>query len=153
MMVKKCICSSCVVISKGKTLLLLHKKLGVWLYPGGHVDPGEIPLEAAIRETREETGYRVKIIGKKKLGRIPYSLATEQPDPLSILYEHVPYRDGKHMHFDMIYLAAPVGKRGKVSEYESTKLRWVSEKELDSINTYPNVRSVLKYAFKAYSKR
>ena len=37
-------------------LLLVHRRLGIWLQPGGHVDPGETPWEAARRETVEETG-------------------------------------------------------------------------------------------------
>ena len=37
-------------------LLIKHKKLGIWLPPGGHVDPGEEPIDAARREAREEIG-------------------------------------------------------------------------------------------------
>jgi len=45
-------------IEEGDKLLLIHKKrgLGAGLYnaPGGRIDPGETPLQAAIRETEEE---------------------------------------------------------------------------------------------------
>lgn len=41
-------------------LLLIHKKTGLGAgkinAPGGRIDPGELPIEAAIRETTEETG-------------------------------------------------------------------------------------------------
>jgi 8-oxo-dGTP pyrophosphatase MutT (NUDIX family) len=36
----------------------------VWVIPGGGIETGETPEEAAIRETREESGYEVKIIRK-----------------------------------------------------------------------------------------
>jgi 8-oxo-dGTP diphosphatase len=34
----------------------------VWNYPGGGIEPGESPEEACIREVREETGYKIRII-------------------------------------------------------------------------------------------
>ena len=40
-------------------LLILHRKLGLWLQPGGHFDPAdEGAFAAACREVVEETGIR-----------------------------------------------------------------------------------------------
>lgn len=47
---------SAIVVGERGVVLLKHKHLGLWLQPGGHVDPGESPWEAALREAREETG-------------------------------------------------------------------------------------------------
>lgn len=49
--------ASAVVIGPRGVLLHHHKRLGMWLQPGGHVDPGETPEQAALRETLEETGF------------------------------------------------------------------------------------------------
>jgi len=50
--------ASAFVVNPDHTMLLLihHRKLRSWLQPGGHVDPGEDVLAAAIREVEEETG-------------------------------------------------------------------------------------------------
>lgn len=38
-------------------LLILHRKLGLWLQPGGHVEPADVDLlSAARREVHEEVG-------------------------------------------------------------------------------------------------
>jgi 8-oxo-dGTP pyrophosphatase MutT (NUDIX family) len=50
--------SAIVVDDRGRVLLHRHKRLGLWLQPGGHVDPGETAAEGAVRETLEETGVR-----------------------------------------------------------------------------------------------
>ncbi len=40
---------------EGKVLVLRHKN-GNWVFPKGHIDPGENHLQAAIREVEEEGG-------------------------------------------------------------------------------------------------
>jgi len=51
--------ASAVVVGRRGTVLHRHRRLGLWLQPGGHIDPGERPAEAAVRECREETGLEV----------------------------------------------------------------------------------------------
>lgn len=42
-----------------RLLLIFHKKLGLWLQPGGHFEKSDTGfLEAAMREVQEETGVR-----------------------------------------------------------------------------------------------
>ena len=54
---------SAIVIGPRGVVLLKHKRLGFWLQPGGHLDAGEAPWEAALREAREETGLEVRFAG------------------------------------------------------------------------------------------
>jgi 8-oxo-dGTP pyrophosphatase MutT (NUDIX family) len=57
---KICLTAAGCLIHDGKILLVKHKKLGFWLNPGGHLEPNELPHQAAEREFFEETGIRVK---------------------------------------------------------------------------------------------
>jgi len=52
--------ASAVVAGPRGVVLHLHKRLGLWLQPGGHIEPGETPAEGALREAREETGLAVR---------------------------------------------------------------------------------------------
>ena len=45
----------------GRLLMARHRQGGVWLLPGGAIEPGETPEQAAIREAREETGLTVRL--------------------------------------------------------------------------------------------
>lgn len=59
---KLCYTAGGMLINEGKVLLIKHKKLGIWLNPGGHIDEGELPHQAAEREFFEETGVKVRAI-------------------------------------------------------------------------------------------
>jgi len=52
--------ASAVVVGTRGTVLHLHKRLGRWMQPGGHIDAGESPPRAARREAIEELGLDVE---------------------------------------------------------------------------------------------
>jgi 8-oxo-dGTP pyrophosphatase MutT (NUDIX family) len=90
------------VVRDGKILLHWHAKLGRWLPPGGHIEPNELPDEAASREVLEETGVQITLLGEslnpiERPGQ-PRQLAR----PLGIqLADIAP----GHQHIDLVYLA------------------------------------------------
>jgi ADP-ribose pyrophosphatase YjhB (NUDIX family) len=58
--------AGCLVIDAGRVLLLRRgnePRIGTWTFPGGYVDLGETPAQAALRETFEEVGMRVTADG------------------------------------------------------------------------------------------
>ena len=52
-----------VVVFDDKAEVLLQKRrdFRIWGLPGGHIEPGESWEEAGVRETFEETGYRIEV--------------------------------------------------------------------------------------------
>jgi 8-oxo-dGTP pyrophosphatase MutT (NUDIX family) len=52
--------ASGIVVGDRGTVLHRHKRLGIWMQPGGHIDAGETPDVAAQREAVEELGLAVE---------------------------------------------------------------------------------------------
>lgn len=101
--------SAIVLDDDGRILLHRHKRLGIWLQPGGHVDPGETVAQGAIRETREETG-----------------LDADHP-PSGPRIAHVDVHQGPrgHVHLDVRYLLRADGRAGFAPhEGESPHVAW-----------------------------
>lgn len=136
------------MIKGGKVLLLWHEKLGIWLYPGGHTEENETPYQTAIRETKEETGMRIKIVNTDGGELMKSKEASELQRPFKILLEDVPYKTGHHVHFDMVYLGRPANKREEenLGKGESKRFKWFAKSEIEDLNTFENVKWVLNKA-------
>ncbi len=50
----------------GRVLILRHRR-GEWIFPKGHIDPGETPLQAALREVEEEAGVRAACLDPEQV--------------------------------------------------------------------------------------
>jgi 8-oxo-dGTP pyrophosphatase MutT (NUDIX family) len=94
------------VVNDGATLLHEHEKLGMWLPPGGHIDRAETPHEAALRETREETGLDVDLVAPQE--DIDSETARSIPKPQHFLLEDINVFDGEvgHQHIDFVFYGA-----------------------------------------------
>ncbi|WP_324839396.1 NUDIX domain-containing protein [Streptomyces sp. CB01373] len=55
----------------GQMLLVAHRKAGLWLPAGGHVEPGEDPWAAVVRECREELG--IEAVASRSSASVPSS--------------------------------------------------------------------------------
>jgi 8-oxo-dGTP pyrophosphatase MutT (NUDIX family) len=58
-------CSAAVAVfdDLGRLLLVKLADTGTWSFPGGAIDPDELPADAAVRECYEETGLLVRLTG------------------------------------------------------------------------------------------
>ncbi|HEU4841588.1 MAG TPA: NUDIX domain-containing protein [Ilumatobacteraceae bacterium] len=62
---------SAFIVGPRGIVLLRHRRLGIWVQPGGHIDPGETPWDAARREAAEETGLPVRHLdGQPELAHV-----------------------------------------------------------------------------------
>lgn len=92
------------VVDDGALLLHWHRKLGIWLPPGGHIDPNEDPVQAVLREVREETGIIGEIV--PHLPAWDFRNVTQLPPPLSVIVADVG-GEPPHQHIDLAYIVRP----------------------------------------------
>jgi ADP-ribose pyrophosphatase YjhB (NUDIX family) len=60
------VAAGALVTVEGRLILLrraIEPRYGMWVFPGGYVDRGEHPEQAAVREAREEAGIEVAVRG------------------------------------------------------------------------------------------
>lgn len=123
------------VVESDRTLLLLHRKLGKWFPPGGHIDPHELPDVAALREVREETGLEVELLARAQaLGTV-----VMLPQPYCILLEDIA---PGHQHIDLIYFARVRGGALAPAEREARAARWFGWDELGAPEIAEDIREL-----------
>ncbi len=122
------------VVWNGSVLLHRHRKLGMWLPPGGHIEKDELPDDAAVREVREETGVEVDLMGEMREDiRDPVQLHR----PAGVQLEHI---GPGHDHIDLIYFARPTGPTSIKAEFEEDKVGWYAPEDWDDMGVNAEVR-------------
>lgn len=134
------------VVHGRSTLLLLHRKMDMWLPPGGHVEPNELPTETAVREVREETGLTVELVGPL---RPSFAGVVGMVAPMGMQLEDI--IPGGHQHIDCVYLSrvAPGSDVTPRINRESKRLGWYSPADLAGLGVNEEVRSWLRMAYGA----
>jgi 8-oxo-dGTP pyrophosphatase MutT (NUDIX family) len=104
------------IVDRASQRLLLHhhRRLDRWLAMGGHLEGGESPAEAALREGREESGLA--------------DLQLVSPDIFDVDKHVIPACEDEpeHFHFDVRYLATTRAPEAiTMDAAESKELQWV----------------------------
>ena len=114
------ITASGLVIHNDKVLLIFHPFIKRWFQPGGHIDDGESPIDAAIREVYEETGFVC----------VPDSKDFE---PIDIDIHEIPANPKKgedtHLHIDLLYCLRVSSQEQST---EDLACAWISFDQIES---------------------
>ncbi len=121
-----------VVVDCGKLLIILMNTLNgrkVWTFPKGHLEKNETPQNAAIREVREETGYKCHI--KEKIFEAHYSFFKNG------------FKVDKTVDW---FMMGKTGEQGIVeTPDEISDLKWLSINEAEKILTYPSDLKIISF--------
>jgi 8-oxo-dGTP pyrophosphatase MutT (NUDIX family) len=122
--------SAGVVLVKDGEYLLLHYEAGHWDFPKGHLEKGETPEQAALRELNEETGITDAEILSGFAERIHYFFKKE----------------GKTVSKEVVFFVAKT-KTSKVKlSFEHKGFAWLPFKEAVEKLTYDNAKDILRKA-------
>ena len=120
-----------IVIGPRGVVLLEHRRLGIWLQPGGHIDPGETPWDASLRESREETGLDARFAGPLDDLGVP-----------ELIHGDVHAGGRGHTHLDLRYLIDGGDADPAPPEGESQQIDWFTwEAAIDRAD--PGLRGIL----------
>ncbi|MFC9428361.1 NUDIX hydrolase [Streptomyces sp. NPDC056987] len=118
-----------VVDDTGRVLLQRRVDNGMWALPGGAMHIGESLPDCVVRETREETGIDIEVIGIVGTYTNPHHVFA--------------YDDGEvRQEFSVCFLGRPVSGRLATSE-ESTDVRWVKSEDVDALPMVSSIRKRL----------
>jgi 8-oxo-dGTP pyrophosphatase MutT (NUDIX family) len=145
-----------VVIEQSHILLVHHRRIGAWLPPGGHIEEHELPHETAVRETKEETGIDICLVGADCIQ--PFPIDNENafflPTPLCIHAVKAHERKVDYYHIDLAYLCCPIvsaDDKGAslpkiIADKEVYEARWVDLQNLSKLPLAKNVVEIVALA-------
>ncbi|MFH1694673.1 MAG: NUDIX domain-containing protein [Patescibacteria group bacterium] len=115
-----------------QVFIVHHKKAGLWLSPGGHIDSGENPLNTLKREIREELGVKINPGENTK----PFFLST-------VKIGNKPEQSGCDKHYDIWFLIETDGNDFAVDPREFLETKWVTLDEARELITDPSTLEAL----------
>jgi 8-oxo-dGTP pyrophosphatase MutT (NUDIX family) len=121
------------VVNPGRTrvLMVLHRKLGRWLNPGGHADGDPDLPEVGLREAREESGLTsVRLLSRSILDFDRHWIPGRAEAP-------------GHFHYDLRFLCEADDREPLSISEESTDLAWVDRSAVLGRNPCESMRRML----------
>jgi 8-oxo-dGTP pyrophosphatase MutT (NUDIX family) len=115
------------VVHDGHVALHWHRKIGKWLPAGGHIEEGEDPVEAVLREVREEFDIDAAILPTAQ--RVDYQGGgpSQIETPVAILeYEPEP----GHFHIDLVYFLRALSGYPGLSHDPDNPIHWLDAADL-----------------------
>ena len=129
---------------QGRLLLHRHAKLRRWLPCGGHIEPNELPDDAAVREVLEEAGVQVRLTGEKTLSVAGDGLPVQLVRPRGVQLEVI---SPGHEHIDLIYFAVPQEPYDGGLAGSEEGLGWYSPTETGALGLDAEMRAWTELAF------
>ena len=123
------------IVMRGDEVLMIRDRYGRWTFPKGHIEQGETPREAAVREVLEETGVRAN--PGVRLGQVGYALSGGNDK--QVTYFFMTYEEGE-LH---------------ALQTEIAEARWLrSDEAQEHVQRYgyPGYRSLLRKALEMHAK-
>ena len=120
------------VLNQEGKVLVVDQNGNSWSLPKGHVDPGEEPLQSAIREIREESGI-TELQFLKNLGSYGrYRLGTAKGD------------DQKEWKVLIFFLFKTKQNELKPQDPRHALARWVHPDDVEALLTHPKDKAFYK---------
>jgi len=141
------------VVYKDKVLIRRHEKYGFWIHVGGHIELDEHPVEAAIREVKEEVGLDIVIEsydGAKAKDTTKRLSEAEKATPLPTpKHMNIHPIDETHQHLDLIFYG--LSKTDQViPESPDDQWVWLTAEEVEK---HPDMTALMKkYALGALAE-
>ncbi|HVZ67797.1 MAG TPA: NUDIX domain-containing protein [Patescibacteria group bacterium] len=126
-----------------KILLILHKKFNKWIQPGGHIEEFENPIDAVIREAKEETGIDISFL---KDAIVAGNEVSFLPNADFIMEQTIPaYKDQPmHYHLDLSYVVKVDEQDIKQKELGSDQVGWFTKEQALDLYTHLDTKVIIK---------
>lgn len=109
-------------------LMLHHRKLDLWLQPGGHADGDPDMIRVVLKEAAEETGVPMDEI----------RLVSDAVFDVDVHTVHASEHNPRHDHYDIRFLTEIDDATPPPGNDESHEVRWIP---LEEVPRYNNARS------------